>query len=144
MTEPDPADPVPTAPAEVVAAVYDCFGRGDMAGLLAFVADDVDWGSGSPAPDADLVPMLARGRGLGAVEHYFSGVAELTFERFEPIRFLVDGEVVVTELALEVVHRRTGKRLAFGEIHHFTVRDGLIVRYTSFLDTAALIDLYRP
>jgi uncharacterized protein len=144
MNEPHAADPLPTAPAEVIAAVYECFGRGDMPGLLAFVADDVDWGSGSSAPDADLVPMLARGRGHGAVAHYFSGVADLAFERFEPIRFLVDGDVVLTELAVEVVHRGTGKRLAFGEIHHFTVRDGKVVRYSNFVDTAALIELYRP
>jgi ketosteroid isomerase-like protein len=138
------SEPVSDDPSSVIAAVYECFGRGDIAALFNYIDPDVDWGSGFTSPGADLVPMFARGHGIPAVEHYFGGVAQLEFHRFEPVRFLVDGEIVVTELALEVSHRSTGKRVAFEEIHHFKVRDGRIVRYKNFLDTAALIELFRP
>ena len=75
---------------------------------------------------------------------YFGGVADLEFHTFAPVRFLTDGDVVLVELELDVSHRGTGKRARFGEVHRFDVRDGRIVRYRPFLDTATLIELHRP
>jgi ketosteroid isomerase-like protein len=132
-----------TTPLGTVQALYECFGRGDLDGLLAHIGPAVDWGTEVHAPGADLVPMLGNGVGHDAVRHYFGGVAELDFHTFVPVRFLVDGDHVYVELDLDVEHRGTGKRARFGEIHHFEVRDGLVVRYRNFLDSAALIDLHR-
>ncbi len=30
------------------------------------------------------------------------------------------------------------------ELHHWTVPDGSVVRYRPYVDTAALIEMYRP
>jgi len=38
----------------------------------------------------------------------------------------------------------TGKRAVIDELHHWVVRDGLAVRYRPYVDTAALIELFRP
>lgn len=132
------------SPVTTIEALYDAFGRGDMDGLLGLISPDVDWSTQVDAPDADLVAMLQNGRGHDAVLHYFGGVAALEFHRFEPRRFLADGDTVYVELALDIEHRATGKRATLGEIHRFVVHDGLVVEYRSFVDTATLIELYRP
>ena len=73
-----------------------------------------------------------------------NGVAELEFHVFDPHDIHIDGDVVLVELTLDVSHRATGKRARFEEIHHWIVRDGLVVHFRPYADTAALIELYRP
>ena len=131
-------------PLETIQAVYDAFGRGDVDALFERIDPDVDWGTQVDARGSELVPMLANGRGHDAARHYFSGVTQLEFHRFEPLRFLVDAETVFVELSLDIEHRETGKRAQLGEIHRFVVRGGRIVHYRNFIDTATLIELHRP
>ena len=132
-----------TAP-ETVGEVYASFGRGDLPGLLSLLHPEVEWSFTSTAPGADLVPMLRHGIGHDAVTRYFEGVGRLEMHVFEVARLLVDGDTVVAEIHLEASHRSTGARAAIDELHHWTVRDGLVVRYRPYLDTAALIELFRP
>ena len=131
-------------PVDTVGSIYAAFGHGDLAGLFDQLHPEIDWSITVTAPGGELVPMLRNGIGHAAAEHYFAGVAELEIHRFEVGRMLVDGDVVIAEVRLEATHRGTGKRAALDELHHWTVRDGLAVRYRPFVDTAALIELYRP
>jgi uncharacterized protein len=132
------------APVEVVQGVYEAFGRGDMPGLFALLHPEIDWSITVTAPGGDLVPMFRHGVGHAAVEHYFSGVAQLEFHIFDVTRVFADGDAVVAEIHLETTHRGTGKRTTIDELHHWIVRDGLAVRYRPYGDTAALIELFRP
>jgi len=132
------------SPLDVVQGLYAAFGQGDIPGLLALLDPDVDWSIQVDAPGAERVPMLHHGRGHDAALHYFSGVAELEFHVFEPRAFHVDGDVVLVELRLDLSHRTTGKRAQLEEIHHWTVRDGRAVRYRPFVDTATLVEVFRP
>lgn len=138
-----PTTPATGTPLQAVQALYEAFGQGDLPGMLARIHPDVDWSTEVTAPGAELVPMFRNGRGHDAVMHYFSGVAALEFHVFNPVAFHEDGDVVLVELELAMTHRTTGKQARFGEIHRFVVRDGMVVHYRHFADTAALIDLYR-
>lgn len=131
-------------PVDTVGAVYAAFGRGDLPGLFALLHPEVDWSATVTAPGAELVPMLRNGLGHDAARRYFGGVAQLEVHVFEVGRCFVDGDVVVAEVHLEATHRSTGKRAALDELHQWVVRDGQVVRYRPFVDTAALIELYRP
>lgn len=131
-------------PVETVGAVYAAFGRGDLPGLLALLHPEVDWSVTVTAPGGELVPMLRNGVGHDAVQHYFAGVAQLEMHVFEVGRLFVDGDTVVAEVHLEATHRRTGKRASLDELHHWVVRDGQVVRYRPHVDTAELIELFRP
>ena len=78
--------------------------------------------------------MFRNGRGHDAVRHYFSGVAELEFHRFEPRLIVEQGDTVLVDLAIDVAHRGTGKSTAYEEIHRFRVgADGRICAYRPFL-----------
>lgn len=130
-------------PLDTVVALYAAFGRGDMPALFSLLDDDVDWSLDVPAEGGQLVPMFRHGRGHDAVRGYFSGVAQLEFHVFEPVALHADGDVVLAELRLDVTHRSTGRRAAFEEIHHWVVRDGVVVRFRPFVDTATMIEIYR-
>lgn len=130
--------------ADTVGAVYAAFGRGDLPGLFELLHPEVDWSRTVTAPGAELVPMLRNGVGHAAAEHYFGGVAQLEMHTFDVGRCFVDGDTVVAEIGFEASHRSTGRRAVIDELHHWTVRDGLVVRYRPYVDTAALIDLFRP
>ena len=131
-------------PVDVVQGIYAAFGRGDMPGLFELLHPEIDWSVTVTAPGAERVPMLRHGVGHAAVEHYFGGVAQLEFHVFDVGRCFVDGDAVVAEIHLEATHRTTGRRAAIDELHHWIVRDGQAVRYRPYVDTAALIELFRP
>ncbi|MBX3287068.1 MAG: nuclear transport factor 2 family protein [Actinobacteria bacterium] len=133
-----------TSPAETIGAIYAAFGRGDLPTLFALLHPEVDWSVTVTAPGGDLVPMLRNGIGHPAAQRYFEGVGQLEVHAFDVGRLLVAGDVVVAEVHLEVTHRHTEKRMSLDELHHWVVRDGLVVRYRPYLDTAGLIDLFRP
>jgi ketosteroid isomerase-like protein len=134
----------PTEAAAVVQALYAAFGRGDLPGMLALIDPEVDWSIQVDAPGGELVPMFQNGIGHDAVLRYFGGVGELEFHVFEPRAFHVQGNIVLVELVLDFSHRATGRRARIDEIHRFVVRDGRIVHYRPFCDTAAFIELFRP
>jgi ketosteroid isomerase-like protein len=134
----------PTAALDVVHGIYGAFGQGDIAGLLALLDPDIDWSTDVTAPGGELVPMFRHGRGHGAALHYFGGAAQLEFHVFEPHAFHADGDIVIVEVRLDCTHRTTAKRAQFDELHHWVVRDGRAVRYRPFVDTASMIELFRP
>lgn len=133
-----------SGPVDVVGGIYAAFGRGDLSGLFALLHPEIDWSVDVTAPGGDLVPMLHHGVGHAAVDRYFGGVAQLEFHVFEVGRCFVDGDAVVAEVHFEATHRGTGKRAMMDELHHWIVRDGRAVRYRPFVDSAGLIELYRP
>jgi ketosteroid isomerase-like protein len=133
----------PTA-LETVQAIYGAFATGDLDAMFGRFDPAIDWSMQVDAPGAELVPMLHHGIGHDAAHHYFGGAAELEFHVFDLVAFHEAGDVVLVELHLDATHRATGKRAALDEIHHWTVRDGLAVRYRPFVDTATLIELFRP
>jgi len=137
-------DTTTRTPLDVVGELYACFGRGDVPGILELVDPDVDWSLQVDAPGAELVPMFRNGRGHEAVLHYFSGVAQMEIHAFEPHAFHVAGDTVLVEIRTDFTHRGTGKRGRFDELHHWIVRDGRVVRYRPFVDTATFIEVHRP
>lgn len=131
-------------PVDTVRAIYATFGRGDLPGLLALLHPEVDWSRTVTAPGGELVPMLRNGVGHEAAQHYFGGVAQLEMHVFEVGTLFLDGDTVVAEIHFEATHRHTGKRASIDELHHWVVRDGQAVRYRPYVDTAELIELFRP
>jgi hypothetical protein len=131
-------------PTATVQALYGAFGRGDLAGLFELLHPEVDWSVTVTAAGGELVPMLRNGIGHDAARHYFEGVAQLEMHVFEVGRILADGDVAVAEVHFEATHRSTGRRAAIDELHRWVVREGLVVRYRPYVDTAALIELFRP
>ena len=118
----------------VVQRVYEAFGRGDVAGILEMVAEEVDWEFvGSPA-------LTFAGRRLNREEvaDFFAAVARADeIHRFEAQEFIEAGEHVTVLGWESSTARDTGKSFQSAWAHVFTVRNGRITRWRGFFNTAA-------
>jgi uncharacterized protein len=108
-------------------------GRGDMQGLLALFAEDIEWitlGEG--------LPLSGRYRGLAQVAGFFQKVSEMLEISFlEPREFVAQGDrvLVVGSTAGESKPRKTFE----GHwVMAFIVRNGKVTNVREHIDTLAL------
>jgi uncharacterized protein len=77
--------------AETVQAIYEAFGRGDIATILDKLDDAVEWETTVPVPD---VPWLQARRGKANIVSFFESLAPLKITRFEPHTIFDGGDKV--------------------------------------------------
>lgn len=128
-----------------VLGIYAAFGRGDIAGVLAAIAEEPDWGLDPDASVVVAVPWAARVHTRGEVASvYFAAVAaDLEWHGLEPLAVGQDGDHVVAVLRAHFTVRTTAKTIDALETHFFTFGpDGRIIRYRPIIDTAAFIEAF--
>jgi ketosteroid isomerase-like protein len=127
-----------------VGAIYEAFGRGDVATILGHVAEDVEWEyAWSDSP----IPWLAPGRGRDHVARFFGVVAgQLAFERFEVSHLLGSDGVVVALASLDAVVRATGKHIVETDEAHIWYFDevGRVRRFRHAADTYQHFQALQP
>jgi predicted ester cyclase/ketosteroid isomerase-like protein len=105
----------------VILNAYQCFGKGDVAGILALVEDNMIW-DGS---DSTLLTYPRIYRGKADFGQFFADLAgSVTITKFEPLRFLADGADVMTIINCEFT--RQGKYYKEQMVHHFNIKNGKI------------------
>jgi hypothetical protein len=121
-------------PVQIVQAMYEAFGRGDVPALVAMLSDDVEWIHRGEIG----VPYMGRFVGKEAVAKWFGLVAEADdIQAFEPREFLA-GPDHVTVLGWERTRALpAGKVFETDWVHVFTVRGGKCTRFIGTYDTAA-------
>lgn len=125
---------------QVVKDAYAAFGRGDVEGLLNRFSDDIEWFlPGSP----ETIPIAGRRQGREQVAQFFSTLDETTeFTNFEPQEFIAQGDKVVV-LGRSSARVKVNGNTVDGEwVHVHTVRDGKIVNFREYYDTAAAVEAY--
>ena len=118
----------------VVATVYEGFSTGDFALATSTMASDIVWNEaeGNPyadknpyeGPDAILTGLFAR---LGGDWDGFTASAG---------EFVIDGDRVVVFGRYTGTYKTTGKAIDAPFVHAWTVRDGKIVAFQQYTDTA--------
>ena len=120
----------------VIRRGYDAFGRGDINTLLESFDEQVSWVTPGP-------PELAtsgRRTGRQEVAEFFVSVNELfDIQRFEPKDFLAQGDRVVVVGSETARARSTGNVIELDWVHVFTMRNGKVVAFQEFFDTAAVV-----
>ena len=76
---------------ETVQAIYQAFGRGDVATILDRLDDAVEWETTVPVSD---VPWLQARRGKANIVGFFKSLAPLKITRFEPHTIFDGGDKV--------------------------------------------------
>jgi uncharacterized protein len=125
----------------VVQDAYTAFERGDIPGILAALDDNVIW---KPVMGAGAhVPTAGERRGKIAVGEFFKilGVT-VDFERFEPAEFIAQGDKVVV-LGHYAAKTPAGKRFVSDWVMVFTLRNGKVVSFQEFTDSAAIDRAYQ-
>jgi len=122
---------------KIVQEAYAAFGRRDIPAVLATMDDAVVWRPAYGA--AKHVPLSGERRGKAAVGEFFKTVAEVQdFDTFEPREFVAQGDKVITLGHYAATVKATGRRFDSDFVMVFTLRNGKLVDFQEFLDTAAL------
>ena len=126
--------------AETVRAIYEAFGRSDIATILDKLEDAVEWETTVPVPG---VPWLQARRGRANIVGFFESMAPLTISRFEPHTIFDGGDKVFVLIAFEATAQ--GKRYSFpnnGHLWQFNAA-GNVVKYDQVTDTAQMIRMAK-
>lgn len=130
-----------SANVEVVKKAYAAFQRGDIHGVLALVDDNADWHAVKGAEGA--APHAGARKGRAQVADFFAQLGASTeFTRFEPLEFIAQGDQVVVIGDYAATVKTTGRSVASDWAMVFTVRDGRIVRFREWSDSAQLVRAY--
>jgi len=124
-----------------VAAMYEAFGRGDLAGILSHLSEDVTWDvTEEPwTPHEAGVPWLMPRRGHAEVAEFFEIVGAWNYERFELLDMLTSDTQVAAEIRLTAI-LPNGNRIDEVVIHLWTFGpDGKVLTLRRMLDTGANI-----
>jgi ketosteroid isomerase-like protein len=118
---------------KTIEAVYEAFGRGDVAAILDALTDDVDWASEAASSE---VPWWGVRKGKEATAAFFTDLAanEEVLE-FTPLAMAGDGDDVLTVVHYRAKSTKTGKSVDMEIHHHFHFTDGKISRYRGSEDT---------
>ena len=125
-----------------VQRLYAAFGRGDIDGVLAELAEDVDWAAEAAGSGA---PWYGAYRGRDAVPGFFAAIAgAIDIERFELIGCTAgETDVVATvRWAYRVV--ATGRRAEMYMQHWWRFADGRIVWFRGSEDSAQTVAAFTP
>ncbi|HEY6877057.1 MAG TPA: nuclear transport factor 2 family protein [Polyangiales bacterium] len=119
-----------------VAALYEAFGRGDVATILGMLREDVDWEH--DAHDYGL-PTMQHRRGRANVVGFFESLSVLDIRRFEVSNIMENAGQVVAVIHVEHVHKQTGKTFRDIELHLWTLdAEGKVAGFRHSLDTHQL------
>jgi ketosteroid isomerase-like protein len=120
--------------------LYDAFGRSDFATILAGMDPDIEWheAEGNPyrssgeawrGPDAILVNLFVK---FGVDWDGFA---------VHPNDFHDSGDTIVVEGRYTGRHKQTGRELDAQTCHVWRIRDGKVVGFQQYMDTAHLQDV---
>jgi ketosteroid isomerase-like protein len=124
----------------VVQQAYENFKGGNIEGVLGQLSEDVDW----RLPEIANAPFAGARRGREQVAEFFSSLAEAQDVRsFEPREFVAQGDKVVALGTYRWAVKRTGREYGGEWAHVFTVRDGKVVSFHEYMDSAAAVEAFR-
>lgn len=116
-----------------VGRLYAAFGQGDIGGVLAELADDVDWAAEAASTSA---PWFGAYRGKAEVPRFFSSIREsVDISEFEVVGMTSNDTDVVATLRWSYSAKATGKRASMHMQHWWRFADGKIVFFRGFEDT---------
>jgi ketosteroid isomerase-like protein len=115
--------------ADVIQQAYGAFAKGDIAGVLDLLTDDVEWSAPSTLPQGGAF------RGRAEVGRFFEGVGGA----WDPLAIDVEGlGEIGDDLVVGVVRAsgtlRGGGPAEYGAVHVFTLTGGRVSRFREYTD----------
>ena len=124
----------------IVQQAYKNFQTGNIPALLAQLSDDVTW----QLPEMLNVPFGGKRTTPAGVGEFFALIAENEEPlRFEPREFVAQGEKVVSLGYYQWRLKANGREFDGDFAHVFTIRDGKVVAFQEYTDTAACAAAYQ-
>jgi hypothetical protein len=116
----------------VVEGMFSSLQRGDIAGVLDRLSDDIEWRLAGPSE----LPYAGIHRGRDEVAKFFQSFGQAAeFEVFEPREYLAKGDKVVVLGHERQRIKASGQVVETDWAMVFTLRDGRITRFRNFMDS---------
>lgn len=124
-----------------VQSLYAAFQRGDIAAIAGAATPDTTWQVHGRTKDH---PSIGVHKGAQGVQTFFGIVADTQdVAAFTPRDFYGAGDKVFVRGDYAWTMRKTGKPVSSEWLHMFTVRDGKLVGFEEFTDTAQFAEALR-
>ena len=124
---------------KVVQDAFAAFGRGDIPTLLDNLSDNVEWF----LPGEGMIPQAGAYRGRDGVARFFQTLNQTTeFLAFEPREFIAQGDRVIALGWYRGKAKATGRSFEADWVMSFSLRDGKVLKFQEFTDTAAIAPAY--
>lgn len=125
---------------ELSKKVYGYFSSGDLPGLLGCLADDVQFELIGP----NIVPYFGTYAGREGVEEFFRRLLEHEeVLEFTPEEFIDGGDTVAVLGREHGRAKATGRDFTVRWVHVFQGRNGRLVRFREYIDTAPMVAAYQ-
>lgn len=125
----------------VVKEGYQKFKNKDIAGILELFADDIEW----EGARSEYIPFSGVYRGKQQAAQYFALMDQAQeSQSFEPQEFIAEGDKVVVMGQSKWTVKATGQTYENPWVHIFTLREGKVVKFQQYNDTAAAQEAFRP
>jgi ketosteroid isomerase-like protein len=126
-------------PREIIEAHYAASARGDLDGMVAPFAPDVEWTEMAGFPYAGTY------RGVDEIREQVFGRLGKDWTDYQavPEEIVDSGEHVIAFGTYSGTFTATGKHMRAKFVHHWTVRDGQVVRFEQFTDTLLVREAMR-
>lgn len=119
---------------QIVQQAYEAFGKNDMDAMGRLIAEQVDWEFVGHSKLAYAGRRHTRAEAL----QFFADIPKSdVIHAFEPREFIEAGEHLTVLGWEDTTAIDTGKRFQSEWSHVFTVKDGQVVRWRGFYNTAA-------
>lgn len=124
-----------------VRSLYAAFAKGDVAAILAGLADDVDWEIVGPRA---ACPCYGKRKGKQSVAEFFKEIGERhDYKAFTPQEYHASGNTVIVLGRHEMTLRRTGRAFAADWVHVFRLDGGKVSSFRELTDSAAYVEASR-
>lgn len=123
---------------ETVRAFYQAMGRGDISFVLGVFDPQIEWNEAENFIYADGNPYVGPQAILSGVFGHFA--TEWDQFRAAPEQILDAGDTVVSLGRYTGTYKATGAAVNAQFVHVFTVREGKIVKFQQYTDTAQFRD----
>ena len=126
-----------------VKEVYAAFQQGDVAAIVARVADNLEWRN--DRVESRECPWNGNFSGKANLPGFFKALSDqLDFKVFDVRAIAASGPCVAVHLRIESIVKKTGRPLKNDVVHFWTFNDrGQIAGYQHFNDTAAELAAWR-
>ena len=124
----------------LVQQAYENFKSGNIEALLSLISDDVEW----QLPEVESIPFTGKRKGLESIGQFFAQVGDAQdVLQFEPGLYIAQGEKVAVQGHYAWRVKANGRSYESDFAHVFTLRNGKIVGFQEYFDTAVAAAAYQ-
>jgi uncharacterized protein len=119
---------------QIVKDTFAAFGRGDMQGVLALLAEDIEW-----ITPGEGLPFAGTHRGQAGVADFFQKISEMfEISLLETREFVSQGDRVLVVGFDRGRVKATNRTFEGHWVFAFTVRNGKVTNVREYIDTLVL------